>query len=210
MKCFPVSDLRDNMKSRVSNPGASRFGVREVPIHRWVYQDILFAKTSVWRWIFKNHIFTGLDNVYSEIPHCLRINLRETLMQRSGVCWTRTSGDSFPSWCCLQQNWVVHSCSSPRGELHGSLRPNVPRVCTGPLIWNLPLRPVSTCYSQGLEMESEVVLSWAVLLLTWSKQLQGGGGRASTEKDIYKVKFLKGQNRMRPKIEYLRRQMHPY
>lgn len=48
MKSFPFGDLRDNMKSQVSNHQGQPVVGGPRSAHRRVYQDILFANISVW------------------------------------------------------------------------------------------------------------------------------------------------------------------
>ena len=80
IECFPLGDLRGDVKSQMSNYGASLVSGPRRVVHLRVYQDILFAQTSVQRLTLENHISSRLDNVYSEIPTLSPINLKKTLI----------------------------------------------------------------------------------------------------------------------------------
>lgn len=49
IECFPLGDLRGDVKSQMSNHGASLVSGPRRVVHLRVYQDILFAQTSVQR-----------------------------------------------------------------------------------------------------------------------------------------------------------------
>lgn len=168
-------------------------GPRRV-VHLRVYQDILFAQTSVQRWTLENHISSRLDNVYSEIPTLSPINLKKTLIGPWG--WlTRRSSHVISNGNYSKQNSIFRLLLLPGGELNVSSGPDVPDLhrpidlesCFRARICLLLLRRVG-----GLK------LRWALTELKQQQQTAVKRGlKPVKEKDIYQANGLKGQNYLR-------------
>jgi hypothetical protein len=180
----------------MSNYGASLVSGPRRMVHLRVYQDILFAQTSVQRWTLENHISSRLDNVYSEIPTLSPINLKKTLIGPWGVCWTRRSGVTWSPMVLLKAKFNISLLLFAWRWAERVLRARCSPTCTGPLIWNPAFR-ARICLLL-LRRVGGLKLRWA---LTELKQQQQTAVERELKpvrkKDIYQANGLKGQNYLR-------------